>query len=86
MKLFHNGEVSAGRMRADFEDDVFEHRTKGPILKATILIATGHRHDGEKLLDEFIADVEAMKTKKRRGINSKKNLLLERAKSLKAAL
>jgi len=79
MKQFHGGEVSAGRLRADFSDDVFEHRMKGSLLKATMLVSTGHRHEGEAILDEYIAEVEAAKKKTRRGINYKQKTLLERA-------
>lgn len=58
MKSFWNGEVSGGQLRADFSDDVFEHSTKGPIVQAMLLIATGHRLDGSKMLDEYIAQLD----------------------------
>lgn len=41
VKQFWNGEVSGKALIADFSDDVFEHREKGPIVRAMLLIATG---------------------------------------------
>jgi len=43
MKRFQYGEISASQLRADFSDDVFEHRTKGQVMRYIIMFATGHR-------------------------------------------
>jgi hypothetical protein len=43
-----------------------------------MLLSTGYRMEGLEKLKGFISEVEAMKCK-RRGVNSKKSLMYERA-------
>jgi len=85
MKQFMNGEVSAGQLCADFSDDVFEHKEKGELLKAMLLTATGHRFAGEEQLDAYITKI-TLKKNSRKGINSKTQLLLNRAMELKKGI
>jgi hypothetical protein len=70
---------------ADFSDDVFEHKEKGDLLKAMFLVATGHQESGEVMLDAYI-EKTSNKKNSRKGINSKTQLLLDRATSLKKSL
>lgn len=70
---------------ADFSDDVFEHKEKGDLLKAMLLVATGHQDAGETMLDAYIEKTSAKKNS-RKGINSKTQLLLNRATELKKSL
>ena len=72
-------------MCADFSDDVFEHKDKGELLKAMLYCATGHRFEGEKLLNDYIEKITAKKNS-RKGINSKTQLLLNRAVELKKGI
>jgi len=82
MKRFQYGEISASQLRADFSDDVFEHRTKGQVMRYIIMFATGHRKQGMAILEEFIAGIEERK-KRRKGINSKTCKQLKDAVDLK---
>lgn len=51
-------------------------------MESIMLISTGHRKQGMDLLNTYIEETEGRRCK-RKGINSKTNLMLERAKKIR---
>lgn len=82
IKMFLHAEASAGTLIADFGDDVFCHSVKGAITEAVFKLAVGLRSEGLRIMTEYIESID-QKRLKRRGINSKTVLLLNKITALK---
>lgn len=72
-------------LRTELSDDVFMHPSKGQLAEAYTLVATGHRKQGLDMLNEFVKDCGERKCR-RRGINSKVQLYLEKAIRIRNAI